>query len=276
MENLSKKFGSGRKATLALDQVTLRVNEGEVLGLVGESGSGKSTLVRTLIGLETADAGAISYDGIDLLRPGASDLRRFRREVQVVFQDPYSSLDPRRTVREIVEEPMLAAGLFSRSARDSRVAELLDVVGLDRASLDRYPRDFSGGQRQRIAIIRALVLKPRVLLCDEPVSALDVSVQAQVLNLLKDMQRELGLTLLFVSHDLAVVKYLCSRLVVLHHGKVVESGRVSEVYASPREDYTKALLDAVPIPDPVIERARRANRQRGLRPVLDAKPTDMY
>jgi ABC-type glutathione transport system ATPase component len=260
VEGLSKRFGRGRRAHQALEDVTFDVRQGEILGLVGESGSGKSTIIRCLVGLEKESSGTIRYDGIDPAHPRRGELERYRREVQMVFQDPYSSLDPRMTVRQIVEEPMLVIGGFSERERRARIDELMDTVGLLPEHLDRYPRHFSGGQRQRIAIVRALVVGPRVLLCDEPVSALDVSVQAQVLNLLKDMQRQMDLTVLFVSHDLAVVKYLCSRIVVLDHGVIAESGAVEEIYAHPQDPYTRSLLEAVPIPDPAQERARRALR----------------
>jgi len=260
VEGLSKRFGHGKRAYQALEDVSFEVRQGEILGLVGESGSGKSTIIRCLVGLEKESSGTIRYDGIDPTHPKHGELERYRREVQMVFQDPYSSLDPRMTVRQIVEEPMLVFGGFSERERRARVDELMDIVGLLPEHLERYPRHFSGGQRQRIAIVRALVVGPRVLLCDEPVSALDVSVQAQVLNLLKDMQRQLDLTVLFVSHDLAVVKYLCSRLVVLDKGVIAESGTVAEIYEHPKHPYTRSLLEAVPVPDPEQERARRARR----------------
>lgn len=260
VDGLSKRFGRGRRAHQALEDVTFEVRQGEILGLVGESGSGKSTIIRCVVGLEKETSGSIRYDGIDPAHPRHGELERYRREVQMVFQDPYSSLDPRMTVRQIVEEPMLVIGGFSARERRARVDELMHTVGLLPEHLDRYPRHFSGGQRQRIAIVRALVVGPRVLLCDEPVSALDVSVQAQVLNLLKDMQRQLDLTVLFVSHDLAVVKYLCSRIVVLNKGVIAEAGSVADIYEHPQDAYTKALLEAVPVPDPGQERARRALR----------------
>ena len=260
VEGLRKRYGRGKDAHLALDDVSFDVHQGEILGLVGESGSGKSTLIRCLVGLEQEDAGSIRYDGIDPVTAGRDDLRRYRREVQMVFQDPYSSLDPRMSVQEILEEPMLVIGGFSAAERRSRINELIDMVGLLPEHLSRHPRHFSGGQRQRIAIVRSLVVGPRVLLCDEPVSALDVSVQAQVLNLIKDMQRQLDLTVLFVSHDLAVVKYLCTRLVVLDKGVIAETGTVPAIYDDPRHPYTQALMEAVPVPDPVLERARRARR----------------
>ena len=260
VEGLRKRYGRGKDAHLALDDVSFDVHQGEILGLVGESGSGKSTVIRCLVGLEQEDAGSVRYDGIDPVTAGKGDLRRYRREVQMVFQDPYSSLDPRMTVQEILEEPMLVIGGFSAADRRARISELTDMVGLLPEHLARHPRHFSGGQRQRIAIVRSLVVGPRVLLCDEPVSALDVSVQAQVLNLIKDMQRQLDLTVLFVSHDLAVVKYLCTRLVVLDKGVIAETGSVPAIYDDPQDPYTRALMEAVPVPDPVLERARRARR----------------
>jgi ABC-type glutathione transport system ATPase component len=262
---LRKRFGRGHGAHQALDDVSFDVRQGEILGLVGESGSGKSTVIRCLVGLEKEDSGEITYDGINPAQASKTDLRRYRREVQMVFQDPYSSLDPRMTVRQILEEPMLVIGGFSARERRARIDDLINVVGLLPEHLARYPRHFSGGQRQRIAIIRSLVVGPRVLLCDEPVSALDVSVQAQVLNLIKDMQRQLDLTVLFVSHDLAVVKYLCTRLVVLNRGVIAEAGDVPAIYDDPQDPYTRALMEAVPVPDPVAERARRARRQEAAR-----------
>jgi ABC-type glutathione transport system ATPase component len=265
VDGLQKRFGRGKDAYQALTDVSFEVNQGEIVGLVGESGSGKSTIIRCLVGLEKEDAGTIAYDGIDPVSASKTDLRRYRREVQMVFQDPYSSLDPRMTVREILEEPMLVIGGFSAADRKDRIHELIDMVGLLPEHLTRHPRHFSGGQRQRIAIVRALVVGPRVLLCDEPVSALDVSVQAQVLNLIKDMQRRLDLTVLFVSHDLAVVKYLCTRLVVLDKGVIAETGDVPEIYDAPQDPYTRALMEAVPVPDPELERARRARRLEAAR-----------
>ncbi len=264
VDGLSKRFGSGSRAHQALENVSFEVREGEILGLVGESGSGKSTIIRCIVGLEKEDGGTITYDGINPAAPGRGGLLRYRREIQMVFQDPYSSLDPRMTVRRIVEEPMLVIGGFSERQRRSRIEELMHLVGLRAEHLDRYPKHFSGGQRQRIAIVRALAVDPKVLLCDEPVSALDVSVQAQVLNLLKDMQKQLKLTVLFVSHDLAVVKYLCSSLVVLNRGKVAETGSIAQIYGNPQDSYTKSLLEAVPVPDPALERERRTQRRRTL------------
>lgn len=260
VQDLVKTFGSGSRAHTAVDRVSFALAEGEVLGLVGESGSGKSTTLRCLMGLETPDAGDLDYDRIDLRKPSRTQRRRFRREVQLVFQDPYSSLDPRVTVGQILAEPLVVSGACPARERRDRVVETLELVDLGAEHLGRHPRDFSGGQRQRIAIARALVVRPRVLVCDEPVSALDVSVQAQVLNLLKDMQSRLGLSVLFVAHDLAVVRYLCDRVVVLRDGRVVETGTREEIYTRPREEYTRTLLEAVPRLDPAGERARRAVR----------------
>ncbi|MFK4761641.1 ABC transporter ATP-binding protein [Microbacterium sp. ZW T5_45] len=262
VENLTKRFGSGRHPHTAVDDVSFELREGEVLGIVGESGSGKSTTVRCIMGLERPDAGLLDYRGINLRRMPWAGQRIFRSEVQMVFQDPYSSLDPRMTVERIVGEPLTVheRGL-SASARRDRVVGILEEVGLGAEHLARHPRSFSGGQRQRIAIARALVADPRVLVCDEPVSALDVSVQAQVLNLLKDLQRRRSLTVLFIAHDLAVVRYLCDRVVVMEHGRVVESGTRERVYDDPRAAYTRSLLEAIPRTDPAGERERRRLRR---------------
>jgi ABC-type oligopeptide transport system ATPase subunit len=245
-----------------LDDIALNVDEGQSVGLVGESGSGKSTIIRCALGLTRPDSGRVSYSGIDVHRTSRFDSLRFRRDVQLVFQDPYSSLNPRMTVEELVGEGLLVHKLERTSAgRRARVTEMLRMVGLGEEALSRYPRSFSGGQRQRIAIARALVIRPKLLICDEPVSALDVSVQAQVINLLQDMQQQLGLGILFVAHDLAVVRHLCTTVAVLERGKIVEHGTREQVFDAPRHPYTRSLLEAVPIPDPAIGRARRTERQ---------------
>jgi len=263
VESLSKHFGSGRTRHTAVDGVSFQVHEGEVLGIVGESGSGKSTTIRCIMGLERPDSGFLDYRGINLRRMPWAGERIFRSEVQMVFQDPYSSLDPRLTIQRIVEEPLrVHEPKLPAAARRDRVVGILEEVGLGAEHLARHPRSFSGGQRQRIAIARALVANPRVLVCDEPVSALDVSVQAQVLNLLKDLQRSRSLTVLFIAHDLAVVRYLCDRLVVMEHGRVVEAGTREEVYGAPKAAYTRSLLEAIPRTDPAAERARREERRR--------------
>jgi ABC-type glutathione transport system ATPase component len=231
----------------ALAGVSLDVRAGDRLGVVGESGSGKTTLARLLVGLDRATAGEVRYEGVDIGPLRERDKRFLRRDVQLVFQDPMGSLNPRMTVRRIVQEPL--QGLTIPGDHDARVDELLDAVGLPRAAADRYPHQFSGGQRQRIAIARALAPHPQVLVADEPVSALDVSVRAQVLNLLLDLVDELALTLVFVSHDLGVVRFLCDRVAVLHRGRLVESGPTEQVYGSPAQPYTRALLAAVPTLD---------------------------
>jgi ABC-type oligopeptide transport system ATPase subunit len=256
---LTRCFGSRRDATRAVDDVSFSVGHGAILGIVGESGSGKSTTLRCVVGLERADAGEVLFDGVPLAGADRATRRRFRREVQMVFQDPYSSLNPRMTVETIVGEGLdIHRMAGSRDARRARVVEVLELVGLDATVLDRFPRSFSGGQRQRIAIARALAVGPRVLVCDEPVSALDVSVQAQVVNLLLDMQQQLGLAVVFVAHDLALVRHLCHEVMVMQRGVVVENGACADVFDRPQHDYTRSLLAAIPIPDPDRDRARRA------------------
>ncbi|MFI0820851.1 dipeptide ABC transporter ATP-binding protein [Streptomyces sp. NPDC021098] len=250
---LRKEFRGRRHAPLvAVDDVSLTLHAGETLGIVGESGSGKSTLARLLAHAHPADGGTIRLRGEDVTRPSRTALRDLRRHVQMVFQDPYASLNPRMTVGDIVGEPLLVHGIHpDRAARARRVAELLELVGLDPAVADRLPRAFSGGQRQRIGIARALAPEPSVLLCDEPVSALDVSVQAQIVNLLTDLQRDLGLALLFIAHDLAVVRQVSHRIAVMHRGRIVETGPADEVCVAPQHPYTSALLAAAPEPVPV-------------------------
>lgn len=252
VDHVSKAFGMGGKLPVqALSDVSLDVEEGQTFGLVGESGSGKSTLVKCIVRLGNPDSGTILYDGIDVPKAKGADLRRIRREVQMVFQDPHASLNPRMTVEELVGEGLLVHRLeTSPAARRARVAELLSMVGLSAEDMRRYPHSFSGGQRQRIAIARALAVRPRLLVCDEPVSALDVSVQAQVINLLLDMRASLGLTMLFIAHNLAVVGQVCQRIAVIRNGQIMEQGLTEEVFGKPQHPYTRELLDAVPIPDP--------------------------
>jgi len=254
--NATVVFGRGAHTVRALDGVTLSVNAGEVVGLVGESGSGKSTLARALLGLQPLAGGEVRFDGRAVDAWMRKDPAGFRRRAQMIFQDPYGSLNPRQTIGAALAEVLQVHRLGGAADRPRRVAELLRQVGLDPAYAPRYPHEFSGGQRQRIGIARALALEPAVLIADEPVSALDVSVQVQILNLLKDLQRERGLTLLFIAHDLAAVRYLCDRLYVLHRGRVVESGHAAEVYARPAHAYTQALLAAVPD----VERGLAARR----------------
>jgi oligopeptide transport system ATP-binding protein len=249
-------------AVKAVDGVSFEVAEGETLGLVGESGSGKSTTGYCILQLLKPTSGSIRFMGKELTELGREDLRRMRREMQIVFQDPYASLDPRMTVGAIVAEPLEVHGIGTRRSRRETVRRLLDIVGFNPNFTNRYPHEFSGGQRQRIGVARALALNPKLIVCDEPVSALDVSIQAQILNLLKDLQRDFGLTYLFISHDLAVVRTMSDRIAVMNQGKLVEVGSAEQVYQSPRDDYTKALFAAVPVPDPHRQRERKAERAR--------------
>ena len=232
------------------------------MGLVGESGSGKSTAGYCVLQLLKPTSGSVRFDGEELTTMPRNELRRMRREMQIVFQDPYSSLNPRMTIGDIVGEPLLVHKIGDRKRRRRTVEELLEVVGFNPDFVNRYPHEFSGGQRQRIGVARALALNPRLIVCDEPVSALDVSVQAQILNLLKDLQQAFGLTYLFVAHDLAVVREMSDTIAVMNRGKIVEAGSADQVYTNPRDDYTKALLAAVPVPDPLRMRERKAERRR--------------
>ena len=234
----------------AVDDVSFSIEEGETFGLVGESGSGKTTTGRCLLRLIEPTSGDVRFRGEDVLALSPSGLRAARRQMQIVFQDPYSSLNPRMRAREIVEEPLIIHRLGDRTARRERVAELFGLVGLDSIHLERYPHEFSGGQRQRIGLARALALTPSFLILDEPVSALDVSVQAQVINLLMDLQRRLSLTYLFIAHDLRLVEHICSRMAVMYLGKIVEMGTAASLFAAPQHPYTRALLSAIPVPDP--------------------------
>jgi ABC-type oligopeptide transport system ATPase subunit len=246
----------------AVDGVSFEIPEGQTLGLVGESGSGKSTTGYCVLQLHKPTGGSVRFRGKELTTMGSGDLREMRREMQIVFQDPYSSLNPRMTVGGIVAEPLAVHGIGTRRSRDARVRDLLETVGFNPDFTNRYPHEFSGGQRQRIGIARALALNPRLIICDEPVSALDVSIQAQILNLLKDLQRDLGLAYLFVAHDLAVVRAMSDHIAVMNKGVLVETGKANDVYTNPQEDYTKALLAAVPVPDPRRMRERKRERRK--------------
>jgi len=259
---LVKHFARGKglfrpgQIVKAVDDVSFTIEEGETFGLVGESGSGKTTTGRCMLRLIEPTSGAVRIRGEDVLGFSRSRLRAARREMQIVFQDPYSSLNPRMRARTIVEEPLVIHHLGDRAARRARVAELFRLVGLDPAHLERYPHEFSGGQRQRIGLARAIALNPSFVILDEPVSALDVSVQAQVVNLLLDLQQQLKLTYLFIAHDLRLVEHICSRVAVMYLGKIVEMGPTEALFASPQHPYTRALLSAIPIPDPDAERHR--------------------
>jgi oligopeptide transport system ATP-binding protein len=246
----------------AVDDVSFEVRAGETLGLVGESGSGKTTTGFCVLQLLKPTSGSVHFAGRELTTMSRRDLRAVRRDVQIVFQDPYASLNPRMTVGDIVAESLVVHRIGNRKSRRRNAERLLEVVGFNPEFINRYPHEFSGGQRQRIGIARALALNPRLIVCDEPVSALDVSIQAQILNLLKDLQNEFGLAYLFIAHDLAVVREMSDHIAVMHHGKIVEEGPAERVYSAPQDEYSKALLAAVPIPDPRRMKERRAERRK--------------
>ena len=262
VKNLRVEFPTRRGTLLAVDDVSFEIYPGKTLGLVGESGSGKSTTGYCVLELLKPTSGSVRFLGEELTTMKKEDLRRMRREMQIVFQDPYASLNPRMTVGDIVGEPLLVHKVGNRARRRKTVQELLEVVGFNPDFVNRYPHEFSGGQRQRIGIARALALNPRLIVCDEPVSALDVSIQAQILNLLKDLQGEFGLTYLFVAHDLAVVRTMSDDIAVMNKGKIVEAGPAERVYTQPQDEYTKALLAAVPVPDPHRMRERKEERRK--------------
>ncbi len=259
-QNLAKRYRLPRQSLLhaapevqALDGVSFTLQQGQSLGVVGESGSGKSTLARLVMALEAPSAGQVLLDGVDLHQLDAAALRSTRAKLQMVFQDPFGSLDPRRTVLQTVAEPLAVLHGASKAVQRDKAREALDAVGLSAADLTKYPHEFSGGQRQRIAIARALITRPKLIVADEPVSALDVSVQAQVLNLMQDLQERLGLSYLFISHDLAVVDLVCDHVLVLQHGRVVEEGDPDQLFHAPQHPYTRQLLAAVPAMKPRVQ-----------------------
>jgi oligopeptide transport system ATP-binding protein len=265
VENLKKHFPITRGilfqrqvgAIHAVDGISFDIYRGETLGLVGESGCGKTTAGRTLLRLYAPTEGRVVYDGVDLTTLRPEELRQMRRRMQMIFQDPYASLNPRMTISRIIGEPLRAHNMAPGKARVERVQELLRIVRLNPRFINRYPHEFSGGQRQRIGIARALASRPEFIVCDEPISALDVSIQAQVVNLLEELQEELGLTYLFIAHDLSMVRHICDRVAVMYLGKIVELAEKDELYDQPAHPYTKALLSAVPVPDPDVERQRQ-------------------
>ncbi len=250
-------FKSQAGSVRAVDDVSFFIKKGETLGLVGESGCGKSTTGRTILQLYRPTSGSVYFDGDDLVTLKGETLRKKRRQMQMIFQDPYASLNPRMNVQEIVGEPMIIHNLAHGAEVRERVKQLLSLVGLNSAMIDRYPHEFSGGQRQRIGVARALALEPSLIVCDEPISALDVSIQAQVVNLLEDLQRDLNLTYLFIAHDLSMVHHISQRVAVMYLGIIAEVAARDELYAHPLHPYTQALLSAVPIPDPMVEEKRQ-------------------
>jgi ABC-type oligopeptide transport system ATPase subunit len=258
VKEFTRRKGLFRKGTpvRAVDDVSFTIERGETFGLVGESGSGKTTTGRCILRLIEPTSGEVIFDGKDVLALPRAELRRARRDMQIVFQDPYSSLNPRMRVSDIVEEPLVIHKLGSRGEREERVKQLFSLVGLNPEHLRRYPHEFSGGQRQRIGLARALALNPSLVIADEPVSALDVSVQAQVVNLLMDLQQQLKLTYLFIAHDLRLVEHICGRVAVMYLGRIVEMGDTAKLFAAPQHPYTKALLSAIPVPDPDATRQR--------------------
>jgi peptide/nickel transport system ATP-binding protein len=266
-EHITKIFHRGRELFKAVDNVSVEVWPGETLGIVGESGSGKSTLSRCVIRLYEPDGGKVFFDGVDFTALGPQALREKRKDIQMIFQDPLASLNPMMTVQRAIEDPLIIHKIGTAAERARRVRELLDLVGLDADAANAFPFEFSGGQQQRIGIARALALNPKLLICDEAVSALDVSIQAQILRLLQDLQAQLGLAYLFISHNLAVVEHMSDRLAVMYQGRVIEYGPVQDIFRAPKEEYTRTLIESVPyIP--------RAGGQRLRQPRIDSRTTD--
>ncbi|WP_226001321.1 ABC transporter ATP-binding protein [Paenibacillus sp. BJ-4] len=270
VEGLKKYFNVGKNRVLkAVDNLNFYIREGETLGMVGESGCGKSTAGRTILRLYEPTAGSVRFNGTDIYKLSPNKMKAMRRDMQMIFQDPYASLNPRFTVSDIIGEALDIHHMAgSRAERKKRIEELLDLVGLNPDHATRYPHEFSGGQRQRIGIARALAVNPKFIICDEPISALDVSIQAQVVNLLKELQERLGLTYLFIAHDLSMVKHISDRVAVMYMGRMVELAESAELYANPIHPYTKMLLSAIPLPDPEVE----ANKKRIIMPGDQAGP----
>lgn len=270
--NLKKYFKVKKSMLHAVDDINLTIEKGKTLGVVGESGCGKSTLGRTILRLLEPTSGEILYDGNDITKLNAAEMRKMRNKMQIIFQDPYSSINPRMTVSEIIEEPMIVSKLYSKEERTKRVEKMMDLVGLASRLHDAYPHELDGGRRQRIGIARTLALDPEFIVCDEPVSALDVSIQAQILNLLMDLQRDMGLTYMFITHDLSVVKHISDEIAVLYLGQCIEKAPTKELFKNPQHPYTKALLSAIPIPD-ISMRNKQAKVIRGeVTSPIDPKP----
>ncbi len=273
VKNLSKYFNVSGGKLKAVDNISFDIYKGETFGLVGESGCGKSTAGRTMLRLYEPTAGEMIYEGKDICKYSSKEMKDIRKKMQMIFQDPYASLDPRMTVEEIVAEPFEIYGTLKGEKRHKKVIELLDIVGLSAEHAQRFPHEFSGGQRQRVGIARALALSPEFIICDEPISALDVSIQAQVVNLLKDLQENLGLTLLFIAHDLSMVRYISDRVGVMYLGNLVELSDSEELYEDPLHPYTKALLSAIPVADPELQKSRQRIKLEGEVPSpIDPKP----
>lgn len=258
VRDLKKHFKVGKKAVLkAVDGVNFQIYKGETLGLVGESGCGKTTCGKTVMGLYKATSGDVIFDNVNINKLKGKEKKEFTRRAQIIFQDPYSSLDPRMTVGDIIGEGIDIHGLYTGQKRTDRIYELLNIIGMNAEHASRFPHEFSGGQRQRIGIARALAIEPEFIVCDEPISALDVSIQAQIVNLLIKLQKEMGLTYLFIAHDLSMVKHISDRVGVMYLGKIVELAESKELYVNPQHPYTKALMSSIPIPDPVTEREKK-------------------
>jgi len=268
IRNLKKYYHHDRQFIRVIDDISLDIFPGETLGLVGESGCGKSTVARCLLQLTDITSGSIEYKNKSIGSLKGKDLKAFRREAGMIFQDPYASLNPRMTAGDIIGEPLQIHKLMNSDERQSRIQELLNLVGLPQETVSRFPHEFSGGQRQRIGIARAISMNPRFIICDEPISALDVSVQAQIINLLKTLQKEIGLTYLFIAHDLRIIKYLSTRVAVMYLGQIMELASSADLYDSPLHPYTQALFSSIPIPDPKIEQTRKRIVLRGEVPSL--------